>query len=94
VDLLHPYFPPLLDISEIAEQLTPTELNLDCMEQASIAQIVDTRVKGTRQQQIHLYRVTKARQLLHQGKWLTPSQIQQHFPHLMGELNTMETIAS
>jgi hypothetical protein len=27
VDLLHPYFPPLLDTSEVAEQLTPTELN-------------------------------------------------------------------
>jgi hypothetical protein len=94
VDLLHPYFPPLLDTSEIAEQLTPTELNPDCMEQASIAQIVDTRVKGTRQQQNQLYRVAKAGQLLHQGKWLTPGQIQQTFPHLMGELNTMETISS
>jgi hypothetical protein len=31
VDLLRPYFPPLLDTSEIAEQLTPTELNPDCM---------------------------------------------------------------
>jgi hypothetical protein len=27
VDLLRPYFPPLLDTSEITEQLTPTELN-------------------------------------------------------------------
>jgi hypothetical protein len=27
VDLLHPYFPPLLDTSEVAEQLTTTELN-------------------------------------------------------------------
>jgi hypothetical protein len=27
VDLLRPYFPPLLDTSKIAEQLTPTELN-------------------------------------------------------------------
>jgi hypothetical protein len=27
VDLLHPYFPPLLDTSEVAEKLTPTELN-------------------------------------------------------------------
>jgi hypothetical protein len=34
VDLLRPYFPPLLDTSEIAEQLTPTELNPDCMEHA------------------------------------------------------------
>jgi hypothetical protein len=32
VDLLHPYFPPLLDTSEVAEQLTPTELNLDCIQ--------------------------------------------------------------
>ena len=33
--LLRPYFPPLLDTSEITEQLTPIELNPDCMEQAS-----------------------------------------------------------
>ena len=32
VDRLRPYFPPLLDTSDIAEQLTPTELNPDCME--------------------------------------------------------------
>jgi hypothetical protein len=27
MDLLHPYFPPLLDTSEVVEQLTPIELN-------------------------------------------------------------------
>jgi hypothetical protein len=27
VDLLHPYFPTLLDSSDIAEQLTPIEIN-------------------------------------------------------------------
>jgi hypothetical protein len=75
VDFLRPYFPSLLDTSEIAEQLTPIELNPDCMEQASIDQIVDTQVKGTRQQRIQLYRVVKAGQLLHQGKWLTRGQI-------------------
>ena len=32
VDCLRPYFPPLLDTSDIAEQLTPTELSPDCME--------------------------------------------------------------
>jgi hypothetical protein len=32
VDLLRPYFPPLLDTSEVAEQLTPTELNPDCIQ--------------------------------------------------------------
>jgi hypothetical protein len=42
VDLLQPYFPPLLDTSEIAEQLTPIDLNPDCMEWASTDQIVDT----------------------------------------------------
>ena len=42
VDCLRPYFPPLLDTSDIAEQLTPTELNPDCMEQAATDQIMDT----------------------------------------------------
>ena len=36
VDLLRPYFPPVLDTSEVAEQLTPTELNLECLEQATM----------------------------------------------------------
>jgi hypothetical protein len=64
------------------------------MEQASTDQIVDTLVKGTCQQRIQLYRVVKAGQLQHQGKWLTQGQIQQNVPHLMGELNAMDTIAS
>jgi hypothetical protein len=71
VALLRPYFPPLLDTSEIAEKLTPTELNPDCMQQESSDHIVDTQIKGTRQQRIQLYRVVKAGKLLHQGKWLT-----------------------
>jgi hypothetical protein len=41
VDLLRPYFPPLLDTSEIAEQLTPTELNPDCIQHASNDHIVE-----------------------------------------------------
>ena len=94
VAILRPYFPPLLDTSEIAEKLTPTELNPNCMKHASSDQIVDTQIKGTRQQRIHLYRVVKAGQLLQQGKWLTWGQIQQKFTHLMGELNAMEAIAS
>ena len=48
VDLPRPYFPPLLDTSEVAEQLTPTELNLDCMEQVTVDQIMETQVKVTR----------------------------------------------
>jgi hypothetical protein len=42
VDRLRPYFPPLLDTSDMAEQLTPTELNPDCMEQDRTDQIMDT----------------------------------------------------
>ena len=49
VDSLWPYFPPLLDTSDIAEQLTPTKLNPDCMEQATIDRIMDTHIKHTRQ---------------------------------------------
>jgi hypothetical protein len=45
VDLLQPYFPPLLDTSEIIEQMTPTELNPNCMEQAPTDHIMDTQVK-------------------------------------------------
>jgi hypothetical protein len=75
VDLYLPYFPPLLDTSVILEQLTPKNLNPNCMEQASTYQILDTQVKGTFQQRIQLYRVVKAGQLLHQGKWLTQDQI-------------------
>ena len=94
VDRLRPYFPPLLDTSDMVEQLTPTKLNLDCMEQARTDQIMDTQIKHTRKQRIPLYRVVKAGKLLHQGKWLTRDQVHQKFPHLMEELNAMGTIAS
>ena len=42
VDLLRPFFPPLLDTSEVAEKMTPTELNPDYIQQASNDQFVDT----------------------------------------------------
>ena len=48
VDLLHPYFSPLLDTSEVAEQLKPIELKPNYMEHATINRIMDTQVKGTR----------------------------------------------
>jgi hypothetical protein len=60
VDLLRPYFPPLLDTSEVAERMTPIELNPDCIQQASNDQILGKNIKGTRQQRIHLYRFVKA----------------------------------
>jgi len=94
VERLRPYFPPLLDTSDMVEKLTSTELNPDCMEQDTNDQIMDTQIKHTRQQRIPLYRVVKVGQLLHQGKWLTMDQVQQKFPHLMEELNTMGTISS
>jgi hypothetical protein len=64
------------------------------MEQARTDKIMDTQIKHTQKQRIPLYRVVKASQLLHQGKWLTRDQVQQNFPHLMEELNAMGTIAS
>jgi hypothetical protein len=60
----------------MAKQLTPTELNLDCMEQATTDQIMEKNIKNTCKQRIQLYRVVKAGQLLHQGKWLTRDQVQ------------------
>ena len=94
MELLRPYFPPLLDTSDVAEHLEPTKLNPDCLEQATVDRVMDTQVKGTRQQRVQLYRVVKAGQFLHQGKWITRSQIQQKFPHLISALDAMETIAS
>jgi len=32
MDLLQPYFPPLLDTLENAEKFTPIEINPDCMQ--------------------------------------------------------------
>jgi len=94
VEHLQPYFPPLLDTYNIAEQLTPTELNLNCMEQTTTNQVMDMQVKNTRKQRIQLYRVVKEGQLLHQGKWFTKDQVQQKFPHLMEALHAMGTITS
>ena len=76
VDRLRSYFPPLLDTSDIAEELTPKELNPDCMEQATTDFIMDMQINNTRQQNIQLYQVFKVGQLLHQGKWLTSDQVQ------------------
>jgi hypothetical protein len=42
VDLLLPYFPPLLDTSEVEEKLKPTNLNPNCMERDTIDRFMDT----------------------------------------------------
>jgi hypothetical protein len=47
MDLLCPYFPPLLDTSKVAEQLTPKEINPKYIQQESSDHIVDTHIKGT-----------------------------------------------
>ena len=49
VDRLRPYFPPLLDTSNIAEELTPKELNPDYMEEATTDCIMDMKIKNTHQ---------------------------------------------
>ena len=49
VDRLCPYFPPILDTSNIAKQLTPLELNPDCMEQATKYCIMDMQIKNNHQ---------------------------------------------
>jgi len=46
VDLLQPYFPPLLDTSEVLEKMTPIENNLDWMEHGTIDHIMEIKVKG------------------------------------------------
>jgi hypothetical protein len=48
MDLLRPYFPPLVDTSEVAEQLTPTELNPEWIKHDSSDHIVEKHIKGTR----------------------------------------------
>ena len=92
VDHLRSYFPPLLDTFNIAEQLTPREFDLDCMEQVAIDRIMDTKIKHTSEKNKQLYRVAKVGQLLHQGKWLTRDQVLQTFPHRMEEINAIGTI--
>jgi hypothetical protein len=55
---------------------------------------MDMKTKDTHQHNIQLYRVIKVGKLLHQGKWLTRSHIQQNFPHMMDEIHAMGTISS
>jgi len=65
----------LVDTSHIAEQITPTKLNSDCMEQATTDQIMDMQIKNTREQKMQLYWVLKEGQLFDQGKWPTRDQV-------------------
>jgi len=49
VELLRPYFPPLLDTLDMVEHLAPTELNHDCIEKFTVDWIMETKTKGNRQ---------------------------------------------
>jgi hypothetical protein len=42
VALLQPYFPPLLDTSEIEKIVEPIDINPDCMKKTSSDHILDT----------------------------------------------------
>jgi hypothetical protein len=59
VELLWPYFPPFLDTSKVAKQLATTQLNHDCIEKDTMDWIMESKMKNTHQQNIHLYRVVK-----------------------------------
>ena len=45
VELLQPYFPPLLHTSEVVEHLSHTQINLDNIEHATFDQIMVTNMK-------------------------------------------------
>jgi hypothetical protein len=59
VELLRPYFPPLLDTSDTTEQLAPKKINLDCIEQDKVECIMVTKTNDTYQNTIQLDRVIK-----------------------------------
>ena len=46
------------------------------MLQATTNQIMEKKIKNTREQKIQLYRVVKVGQLLPQKEWLTKDQVQ------------------
>jgi hypothetical protein len=87
--VLQPYFPPLLDTSKVVKNLSPREINLECIKKATVDHIMDTKMKGTFQQNIQLYDnfFTKA-----SGSPVV--KFRKKNSHLMRELDEMGTIAS
>jgi hypothetical protein len=94
VELLRPYFPPLLDTLEVDKKLAPIKLSFNYLEKATMDQIIDAKMKGTNQQNIQIYQVIKVGQLIQQGKCLTKIRIQQKSPYILRELEAMGTISS
>jgi hypothetical protein len=62
VELLHPYFPPLLETLDATKHLDATKINPNYIEHVTFDRIIDTR---TCQFNIQLYWVIKAGKLLH-----------------------------
>ena len=83
VELLKPYFPPLLDIADVAEKISHIELNPKAVNPLQSDQIVEVVMKNLRNQKIYLYNVVTAGQFIQQGNWLIGEQIQLHFPHMI-----------
>jgi hypothetical protein len=80
VDLLHPFFPPLLDTSEVDENLAPKKIHLEYLDQATVDQIMDKHMKVTHQQNIQLCRVIKAWKLLHKASGSLVEKLNNIFP--------------
>lgn len=92
VELLRPYFAPLLDISQATEHIQVTDLSTTIPAQCD--HITEAILKTLRNQNIPLYRVVRAGQHPHQGKWLTKEQTEAQFPHLLQQISAMGPIAS
>lgn len=83
VELLRPYFPPLLDISQATEHIQAIELNPSTTAPVQCDHVTEAILKTLRNQNIPLYQVVRAGQHSHQGKWFTKEQIEEQFPHLL-----------
>ena len=81
VELLRPYFPPFLDISKATEHIQVAKLSTTIPVQCD--HVTKVILKTLRNQNIPLYRVVRAGQHPHQGKWLTKEQIEAQFPHFL-----------
>ena len=69
-ELLKPYFPPLLDIIDVAKEISHTETNLEVVNPLQSDQIVEVFMKNLRNQKIYLYSVVKEEQFVQQGNGL------------------------
>ena len=83
MELLRPYFPPLLYISQATKHIHTTELNPSNTIPLQCDHVTVVMLKSLRNQKIPLYRVVQVGQFSHQGKWLTKEQVAAQFPHLL-----------